>query len=199
MQGRHRVFFEVANNALTRYELIEHTRLDDSGVIGDIGFEGYRTIKFKAGGERPEYLVSVCPARPDSEAVARIRSHHAWLHALECDTDLTVQAPVRNVDGEMITTVEGEGGKTYLVTVLRWVPGVLVLGEGEKAPIGFSRSIMSDVGGVLGKLHRHSLAWDRPGDFDRPKNESEQVEHNLLRLKEAARDGRCLTTIRIPA
>ena len=191
MQERHRVFWQAANDALTRYELIENARLDDSGVIGDIGFEGYRTIKFRAGGERPEYLVSVCPARPDSEALVRISSHHAWLDALARDTDLTVQQPVRNLDGDTIKTVDGEHGKTYLVTVLRWVEGELVLGDdGEKAPVGFPPSAMSDVGAVLGKLHRHSIAWDRPDDFDRPESESERIDRNLWRLKEAARTGR---------
>jgi hypothetical protein len=126
VKDKHRVFFQAANDALARYELADDTRLDDSDAIGDIGFEGFRMIKFKAGSERSEYLVTVYPAREDGEAPARIRSHHAWLEALARDTDLTVQDPVRNHDGETITTVPGERGKTYLVSVLRWVKGELV-------------------------------------------------------------------------
>jgi Ser/Thr protein kinase RdoA (MazF antagonist) len=188
VQERHQVFYKAAANGLKEYDLA-YVQLDDSGVAGDVGFEGCRMIKFRAGGERPGYLVTVYAARAGRsvhDQRIHIQSHHAWLEALARDTELTVQDPVRNRDGDAITTVSRERGTTFLVTVLRWVDGELVLDDdADRAPPDFPPSVMSGVGTLLGKLHRHSLTWDRPGDFSRPENESERVSDNMARLRDA--------------
>ena len=192
--GEHlQLYLHAADRALQNY---------DSGKaciavrkqVGHIGFSGYNMVKFRADGASGSYLVTVYYARGDrdiQEYRTTIRSHLLWLEALDRETDLFVQRPVRNLSGDFITHVESHGDRPFLVTLLRWVDGELVWDNyGDKAFVDLPSGTLQNVGTVLGKLHRHSSRWTPPEGFTRPGSKPEKLQLDLNRLRPAADDGR---------
>src|SRR5688572_29951970 len=51
------------------------------------------------------------------------RSEMQWIDALARETDLLVPRPIRNRDGELVTTIHTAGGNQWICRMMTWVPG----------------------------------------------------------------------------
>ncbi len=189
-------YLHAADRALENYDTGE-VRIDARKPMGHIGFSGYRMVKFRADGASGSWLVTVYYARGDGDIHdyrTAIRSHLLWLEALDRDTDLVIQKPVRNLSGDLITDVPSDGNQSLLVTLLRWIDGELVWDNyGEEVFVDLPSETLYNVGTVLGKIHRHGSQWTLPEGFFRPGSEHEDLQLDLNRLRPAAEDGRIAT------
>jgi Ser/Thr protein kinase RdoA (MazF antagonist) len=121
------------------------------------------------------YKVTVPPARalppgkyalrlhqPDYMKPKFIRSEMEWLLALHQD-GIKVPVPVRNLDGEWLTTADGgyEVPQKRNCTLIGWTEGRLL-----------SKSIrpkhFKALGRVMGRIHTQSRGWRLPQGFARP-------------------------------
>lgn len=193
MEDHRQQYLRVAGKALEKYDIGE-VGIAERKPVGHIGFSGYRMVKFRADTASGSLLVTVYYAsdgRDVRDYRASIRSHLLWLEALDRDTDLVVQRPVRNLSGNLITDVGTDGNCPFLVTLLRWVRGELVWDNyGDEVFVNLPLDTLHKVGAVLGKLHRHSSQWTPPDGFHRPGIESDALRLDLNRLRPAADDGR---------
>jgi Ser/Thr protein kinase RdoA (MazF antagonist) len=113
-----------------------------------------------------------------------VRSELSWLEALCRDTDLALQEPVRNRQGELVTRVPIGGDRTVNCTLLRWL-------EGQPYDAGLeSEQTVRQMGGILATLHLHASRWEPPEGFVRPRRDVAYFEEALQRLRPAVRDGR---------
>lgn len=88
----------------------------------------------------------------------RIESEMAWLQALREDEGLAVPEPVLTRDGALSSVVEVKG-YTRPVTVMKWLNGKFVKTLDRERALALGR--------LMGRLHRHSQAWERPEGFFR--------------------------------
>ncbi|MDE3259695.1 MAG: phosphotransferase [Gemmatimonadota bacterium] len=186
-------YLQAADRALEYYNIGE-VRIHERKQVGHIGFSGYRMVKFRADGASGSWLVTVYYARGDGDIHdyrTAIRSHLLWLEALDHDTDLVIQKPVRSLSGDTITDVPSDGNQYLLVTLLRWVDGEMVWDNyGDEVIVDLPSETLYNVGTVLGKLHRHSSQWTLPEGFFRPGSNYGDLKLDLNRLRPAADDGR---------
>lgn len=186
-------YLHAADRALEDYDIGE-VRIGERKQVGHIGFSGYRMVKFRADGASGSWLVTVYYASGEGDIHdyrTAIRSHLLWLEALDRDTDLVIQKPVRNLSGDLITDVPSDGNQSLLVTLLRWIDGELVWDNyGDEVFVDLPSKTLSNVGTVLGELHRHSSQWALPDGFFRPGSDYEDLQLDLNRVRPAADDGR---------
>lgn len=116
-----------------------------------------------------------------------IESGLRWLEAIDQDGILSTQKPVRNIEGELVTEVTPlrHSGEPYLCTVLHWVEGT----GGKEIP-GRTLAHIRQIGQIMAQLHQHSIAWERPADFVRPKFDAEELEAAIKHLRQITREGR---------
>lgn len=114
---------------------------------------------------------------------ASIESYLDWLLYLHRDTDLTVQEPLPNRAGDLVTEIQvgAEGEEPLYVTLHRWV-------EGEDLPDGDEQ--LKRVGALLAELHTHASTWDPPRPFARPEYTSEDLYAPLTFLRNASEENR---------
>jgi Ser/Thr protein kinase RdoA (MazF antagonist) len=115
---------------------------------------------------------------------AMVNSEVMWLLALEQETNLTLQKPIKNKDGRLVTRISQEGNTTHNCTLLGWV-------EGEP----YSRDLESEqtayqIGVTLATLHNHASRWKKPDGFSRPNRDISYFENMLKGLLPAVKDGR---------
>ena len=111
-------FLQIAKQALSYYDLGE-VHIDERKVVGHIGFSGYKMIKFRVKGTNKHFLINVhyaYPGRNIQDYRLTIYSHLLWLEALNNDTDLVIQKPVRNRLGDFVTQIQLDGDKAFLIT-----------------------------------------------------------------------------------
>ena len=114
-----------------------------------------------------------------------LNSELLWLEAMNQDTDLTLQRPVRNQAGKLVTNLhKGNGNGSIYCTLLHWLAGQ-----------AYHRDLQSEftawqIGTILAKLHIHASQWKIPPGFIRPKRDIAYFESVLNGLKPALADGR---------
>ncbi len=186
-------FLHAARRALANYD-VGKVAIDESKEVGHIGFSGYHMVKFRADGAYGSFLITLYYARGDRDIHSyrtAIHSHLLWLEALDRDTDLVIQKPIRSGSGDFITDVQSNAENSFLITLLCWVEGELVWDNySDEVFVDLPSGILHNVGTVLGKLHRHSSQWTRPDGFFRPGSDAEDMPRNLNRLRLAADEGR---------
>jgi Ser/Thr protein kinase RdoA (MazF antagonist) len=83
----------------------------------------------------------------------RLRAGLAWVAALACDTDLTVQGPVPNRGGELLTAVAFDDlSEPFNCSLQRWVDGERVAGH-------YTPEHARAVGVMTARLHAHGRGW----------------------------------------
>ena len=114
-----------------------------------------------------------------------LNSELLWLEALNQDTDLILQRPVRNQVGELVTRLStADGNGPINCTLLTWLVGQ-----------AYHRDLQSEftawqIGAILAKLHLHASQWKIPLGFTRPKRDIAYFESVLNGLQPALADGR---------
>jgi Ser/Thr protein kinase RdoA (MazF antagonist) len=91
-----------------------------------------------------------------------IRSELEWLSAL-CETGIEVPRPIRNEDGDWLTTAESgyDVPRQRNCTLLSWV-------EGRFLEKGLRPKHFESLGKVTGRMHEQSMLWKKPKGFKRP-------------------------------
>ena len=93
-----------------------------------------------------------------------ITSELLWLQALAHDTNLSVPQPLANLQGELVTLVQDEGGRLLPCSVLHWM-------EGRFYNQGLRCSYLERVGEMTARLHNYSESGQfvPPPDFERDR------------------------------
>jgi Ser/Thr protein kinase RdoA (MazF antagonist) len=172
----------LAGQALAAYDLIGHTRTF-------IRHSDNATFKVE-GPDAGTYLLRIHV--PVSAAMGAqgadpdmVRSELLWLDALSRDTDLVLQAPVRNRDGELVTQLPaGDGAPPVNCTLMRWVEGQPYHRDLE------SEGTARQIGRILATLHNHASRWQVPPGFARPRRDVAYFESALATVRLARDDGR---------
>jgi len=114
-----------------------------------------------------------------------VQSELLWLEALNQDTSLCLQQPVRNRDGDLVTQVAlDQTLKPVNCSLLRWVDGEPYHRDLE------SEQTAWQIGEILARLHLHASGWTIPDGFHRPRRNSAYFERVLETIHPAHQDGR---------
>ena len=174
-----REMFLIASEALAHY---------DVGRCRPVFLGHGQNVTFRVdaqGGRRRFLLRMHRPARRDRPDVRRrssaITSELAWLDAIDADTDIVVQRPLRNRFGDTVTEVATLHGPIHF-TLLCWVDGKTV------KPGEYDGRQARSIGKLTALLHEHADAWQLPEGFDRPRYDGEKLLRALDALGPAARD-----------
>ncbi|NKB72388.1 MAG: phosphotransferase [Candidatus Latescibacteria bacterium] len=188
--GRADYILATAEKALAVNYGIQACSLRDEVEVGNMDYGRYQTIKYSCDTEAGKKLFSVHVLNDGFDCIEASRcftSQLLWLEALDRDSDVCVQAPVRNDRSELLTLISGT--PDILVSLVHWVPGELLEGEDEEeSPLPFQQA--RDMGILLGHLHRHSERWTPPPEFTRPDHPVGQLKVNVARLEPARADKR---------
>ncbi len=168
---------DLASEAL-RHCGIEPSRMSRAGHMGNFGFSDY-ALAVVTDGSSPSYLVTVHYTYDDvfsfDEMHRQVASLCAWLHALDRDTELDIQAPVPDRTGALCQRIDHRpDGPAAVCTVQHWVKGRDIVGpewDGRVIKPGGCYGIESDavrkMGVVLATIHTHGRTWPRPDGFNR--------------------------------
>ncbi|MBT3269025.1 phosphotransferase [Candidatus Poribacteria bacterium] len=177
------IVVRVATEALEAHGM-PGARIEDARV-GAMRYAGMTIWKLRAvtTDGRP-YLVSV--NYPDERVdidtkLAPIGSHMLWLDSLARDTDLAVQAPTRNGEGDFVTRVDGTGEHAATAcTVVDWIKGGDLPDAGDDLP---PPDVAERMGRLLARLHLHAAVWDIPAGFERSRHDMTRIRHSFSRLR----------------
>lgn len=101
-----------------------------------------------------------------------IQSELLWLQALSRDTNLIVANPILNKNGEYVTQLQ-TGGEVINATLLSWIDGEHLQGKRNI-------SQAKDLAILLAEMHNHSMRWNPPANFNRPKYDVNQLSKNWI-------------------
>ena len=94
--------------------------------------------------------------------VDNIASELTWLAALSQEAGMPVPAPVRTLDGKLLTRVTTPGiPKGRVVSVMRWL-------DGRRYRVGLRPKHLSAMGQIVAQMHTFSASWQPPSGFKRP-------------------------------
>ena len=117
-----------------------------------------------------------------------VNSEVAWMLALSQETDLTIQKPIRNESGELVTRIPEGDGSTINATLLSWIEGEPYHRELE------SKETAYQIGNLIAILHNQAGQWEYPRYFSRPKRDVHYFKNVLNGLQPAVKDGRISST-----
>lgn len=173
-------FEEVARQALAAYGL-------EGAAPTFIRHSGSAAFRVEAPGSDGYLLrlhIPITSAMGSHSAdAAMVRSELQWLEALNDDTELVLQRPVRNREGDLVTTVPVGAGALHC-SLLRWLPGEPYHRDRQ------TEDTARQIGRILATLHRHAAAWQPSPGWRRPARDAAYFEGVLWALRPAVEDGR---------
>ena len=179
----------TAKQALNNYGIRDFA-FSDEVEVGSMIFDRYKTFKYACDTEAGRQLLSVHVLNKGTdraEASLFFASQLLWLEALDRDSGLCVQTPIRNERNELITLAPGT--PDILISLMHWIPGELLEGEDEdESPLPLQQA--RDMGILLAHLHRHSERWTPPPEFTRPDHPVGQLKAIIAQLEPARTDKR---------
>lgn len=140
-------------------------------------------ITFKVESGQGDYLlrlhVPVTPAFGNHGAnKIAVNSEMLWLQALS-KARFPVPTPVPTSGGELVAQVDG-----IHATLLKWQSGEILTFEME------TEEVAAQIGSLVGRMHQHSMRWEMPRGFYRPRRDAAYFENAMLALRPAVEDGR---------
>ncbi len=158
----------------------------DIGIaqIDPIGHSQTATFLIKSTADDAKYLLRIHVPISESEdnflySKPAIESELLWLEALRRDTDLCVQVPIRNSEGDLISKLSGRRPDPIHCTLLKWIEGEIPI-QPQRAP-AMARSF----GELAALLHDHASQWEIPENFSRPTDDWEFFTKSLNGLRDA--------------
>jgi len=140
-------------------------------------------ITFKVDTRQVSYLlrlhVPITPAFGNHGAnVLAVNSEMLWLETLRKEK-FPVPAPVKTTSRDYVGRVGG-----FNATLLKWQNGEVLTREQE------SEETASQMGDLVGRLHKQANEWSLPKGFTRPRRDAQYFENAMLSLWPAVEDGR---------
>lgn len=125
-------------------------------INGEITFVAHNAgIVYRVESAQGKYLLKIAQATGEGEIQtlpAPITSGFVWLDAIARETDLTVQRPVANQQGEFVTAVDYEDlSEPFYSTLQYWL-------EGEH-PRNPTPEHAYQIGAMMAELHLHGSGW----------------------------------------
>jgi Ser/Thr protein kinase RdoA (MazF antagonist) len=175
-------YIDIAKQALSEYRLFDCTLT----FIRHSDNVTYKVDDPTSGVYLLRIHVPVTPAMGSHGSdIHMINSELQWLEALNNDTDLVLQKPVRNREGSLVTqTLSKMHSLSINCTLLRWINGQPYHRDLE------SKQTARQIGRILATLHNHASQWKIPEAFTRPKRDVEYFSDVLQGIKPALEDGR---------
>lgn len=102
-----------------------------------------------------------------------LMSEMSILNAIQNNTEIQVQAPVKNKNGEFVTVLS-EGTP---VTLLTWLDGHTI------EEIELTDGVLFKIGEMVGKLHRFSKKWSKSSESNRYSYDKALLEHIVSKIK----------------
>src|SRR5688572_20183166 len=181
MENRQVFFAEVARRALEEYDLGEApcTYLQHSE---NVTFK----VEHPLGGARLFRIhVPVVPSMGGHGANAEVvKSELLWLEALQRDTDLPVQQPIRNRREHLVTRITMEDQRPFNCSLLKWLEGEPYQREME------NEETVEELGEIVGRMHHFASQWRLPGGYTRPRRDILYFKRALRALSPAVEDKR---------
>jgi Ser/Thr protein kinase RdoA (MazF antagonist) len=129
-------------------------------------------LAYKISAADKKYLYKIHLGDTTKELIS---SELKWLLALNNETHLTVQVPIYNAEGELVSVIRNEEQESYCCTLQRWVDGKHIQGQPtEKEIYGLAN--------LMATLHDHSSEWIVPQNFTRPIYDVSNVENSIKQL-----------------
>lgn len=174
-------YTEVAQRALELYDLAEAPR---------VYLQHSENITFRVehphGGARLFRIhVPLVASMGGHGANAEVvKSEMLWLEALQRDTNLPVQQPVRNRREHLVTRITMEDQRPFNCSLLKWLDGEPYQREME------SEETVWQMGGIVGKMHQFASQWRLPAGYTRPRRDVLYFKRALRALSPAVEDKR---------
>ena len=171
------------------YESIAKAALNQYGLVDEqIQFLGHsENITFYVEAPAEKFLLRIHQSiSPSQDNIWKqpdiIKSELLWLAALSKDTNVTVQEPIQNQQGEWVTQVLTDNTQDiFCCTLLRWIDGRI--SENRRTP-----QQAHQLGSIIAQLHQHSSQWELPHNFDRPIFDEKRLHRALEALYPALSD-----------
>lgn len=112
-----------------------------------------------------------------------VHSELLWLQALNQKTGLTLQKPVQNRKGRLVTRLTNAGAQIHS-SLLTWVEGEPYVRDLE------CEATAAQIGRILATLHNQASNWEFPPGFERPRRDRAYFKGVLRGLIPAVEDGR---------
>lgn len=169
--------------AINNYDNIAIAALDRYGIQGQYQFLGHSdSITYCIETPADKYLLRIHQPISRQEDVWQrpevIRSELLWLAALDRDTDIVVQQPVKNLQNKWVTEVSVESAKVFYCSLLHWIDGNIL--ESHRTP-----QQAYQLGCLMAQLHQHSNGWQLPQNFIRPAYDQSRLTATLSALHPA--------------
>jgi Ser/Thr protein kinase RdoA (MazF antagonist) len=182
MEDKQVHFNDVARRALAEYDMTGYT-------LEFIRHSDNVTFKVESPGIGT-YLLRIHV--PITEAMGThgadstaINSELLWLEALNQNTDLVLQKPVRNRTGTLVTPISADDAtQSVNCTLMHWLNGQPYHRDLESEKTAYQ------IGEILAKLHTHASQWKIPEGFKRPERGVGYFEGVLRGIQPALKEGR---------
>lgn len=166
---------EIPNAKTIEKELIKYYDLKGINKVTYLGKSENVTFSIETV-NKEKYLLK---RHTDTHAKSVIESEMLWIEALEANTTLKVQMPVRNINNQFTTKVIHEKtGKQSYWTLQVWIEGEIL----NRQP---TDSELEKLARLMVTLHGHSVAWNAPEIFERPYYNTENLLSSLNQLKQS--------------
>ncbi|MBP1996687.1 phosphotransferase enzyme family protein [Paenibacillus eucommiae] len=174
------------------YENIAKKALEKYPIFAEklvyLGLSDNVTFRVETKDEDLKYLIKLHYSTNGSRSKDFIESELIWLEALASDSKHDVPAPVKNGEGELVTTVTVEDledidnladgfNEEMFVTLHHWVHGELL----NRQPTGDETRRLAL---LMADLHAHSKKWDAPDRFTRPAYNSLHLMTSYKQLRQ---------------
>ncbi|HBU80459.1 MAG TPA: aminoglycoside phosphotransferase [Paenibacillus sp.] len=164
-------YAKVAKEALRQY-LIIWEKLVYLGKSDNV------TFRVQTNDDNQKFLIKIHIATISIQSKGNIASELIWLEALVKDTNLVVPAPVRNLQGDLVTEISTDHSEnTFMVTIHHWVNGSVL----KREP---TSNETENLALLMAALHKHSMQWNAPEGFNRPIYNSDHLYSSLNQLKQ---------------
>jgi Ser/Thr protein kinase RdoA (MazF antagonist) len=181
MENRQAFFAEVAHRALEEYDLADApcTYLQHSENVT------FRVEHPHGGARLFRIHVPLVPSMGGHGANAEVvKSELLWLEALQRDTDLPVQQPIRNRREHLVTRITMKDERPFNCSLLKWLDGEAYQREME------SEETVDEIGAIVGKMHQFASQWRLPAGYTRPRRDTVYFKKALKSLAPAVEDKR---------
>ncbi|MBY0116953.1 phosphotransferase [Paenibacillus sp. FSL L8-0435] len=163
-------YAKVAKEALHQYPIYWEKLLY-------LGKSDNVTFQVQTNDDHQKFLIKIHISTISIQSKGNIASELIWLEALVKDTNLVVPAPVRNLQGDLVTEISTDlSENTIMATIHHWIHGSVL----QREP---TSNETENLALLMAALHKHSMQWNAPEGFNRPIYNSDHLYSSLNQLK----------------